>query len=209
MAAGLPKGRDLQMKASWVLRFSSQSALWWVLGVILVSAGAGATTAAVTDPPVLSASESVYSTKLAGTTTIVSNQAVSLGAPSLTGPGPSYAPLPGDWRAFARISDKKDGFQASVRAPYGSILVLHMPLSSTANKDVPLRMKLDVPDGFDVDLAPATSAAAQYTNLVGDAGNNSWYINIPAGASIELELSIKVPMSTGVFNLHVELDPES
>ena len=70
-------------------------------------------------------------------------------------------------------------------------------------------MKLDVPDGFDVDLAPATSAAAQYTNLVGDAGNNSWYINIPAGASIELELSIKVPMSTGVFNLHVELDPES
>lgn len=197
------------MKGSWISLFSNRTAIWWVLGAILVSAGAGATTAAVTDPLGVSSAQAVYGTRLDGTATIISNQAIQMANPTFTGPGPAFAPLPSEWRAFARISDKKDGFQASMRVPYGSTLVMHMPLTNTANVDVPLKLKLDVPDGFDVDLDSSSDSAARYTNLVGDAGNNAFYINIPANASIELQLSIKVPVTTGAFNLQATFEPES
>lgn len=189
--------------ASWFSRLSGHGMIW-VLGAVLVSAGAGATTAAVINPP--GAVADAGTNKLTGEATIVSNQSIKISQPALTNPGPDFAPLPADWKAFARINNEGSGFQASVRAPYGSTVTLHLPISSTSTADVPMILNLKLPQDFHIEVEPSEATAAKYGNVVGASADSAWYLTVPAKAGIELLVTVQLPMTTGVFQLDASLE---
>ena len=178
------------MQAAWVARFSQRSAMMWILGAVLVSAGAGVTTTAAA---------------LQGTTTMLSQQAVTLQTPALT--GPESSPLPADWKPFVQLNDGGTSFIASVRAPYRSIVVINVPLKNAANSPQAMRLHLDVPEGFAVDAATAAATAAQFGNVVGDAGPADFNITLPAAAEAVVQLTVKMPALLGSFDLKATLDP--
>lgn len=177
------------MQAAWVARFSQRNAMLWILGAVLVSAGAGVTTTAVLD----------------GSTTVLASTAVVVEAPTLT--GPDATPLPADWRPFIQVTDNGTGFNASVRAPYSSSLLLNVPLKNAANNPQTLRLHLDAAAGLGVDAATAPATLAQYGNLVGDAGSGDFLVAIPAGAAVTVQLKVKVPALLGAFDLKASLEP--
>ena len=195
-------------KGVWQVRiFGKYHIPKWVLGIVLVAAGAGAAVGPVLAP------------KLMGRTAITATQALQFATSATFGWGydfdenvPTPGSVPGNARTYYSVNDTRTQFTVGFdMIPTSSVLWVNVPVKSISNNQILAKLTLDVPDGISVDVIDSDDYSSPLSTQVGRLGANTWEMNFQADSTINVYYIFGLANGTppGFYTARGVIEPEN